>query len=364
MKKLTTIVPFPSGAESDPFIAALSSAAVTAFRYDENTPYFCAANDCYCKHCSPCGDNLLERHQESIYHCLLTATGLAFGFDYPWDDTVVPHSLPGYPTGWRWDDDFIGYVMRFLGLTYRRFNQTNSSDDIFMTITSAIDAGYPTLARQNDTINWQLITGYEDKTLFGLQMYGNEFVSNDWNDIFCDIIVMTGSCERDVEYLEILHRIEDALTYPEHHAVEEMTFTALDLVTEETAMDAACMICYGIVGVPIEARWHAGEAFSSKYNLLNILNDNAEIYHRLSTLLFDRYIANDHNETHGIGWKIWGLLGFGPNTGYQVTENAVKAILDPNIRSEIKKLLRYMFENDHMVWKGISEILGDKNHVE
>lgn len=28
MKKLTTIVPFPSGAESDPFIAALSSAAV------------------------------------------------------------------------------------------------------------------------------------------------------------------------------------------------------------------------------------------------------------------------------------------------------------------------------------------------
>lgn len=90
MKKiLEHQVPFPVDAESDNFTAALASALVIARGYTEETPYWCVPNRRYCIHCSSCGDNLLERHQLSVYHCLLTASTLAFGFDYPWDDTVA-----------------------------------------------------------------------------------------------------------------------------------------------------------------------------------------------------------------------------------------------------------------------------------
>lgn len=92
MKKiLAHQVPFPVDAESDNFTAALASALVTARGYTEETPYWCAPNRRYCIHCSPCGDHLLERHQLSIYHCLLTASTLAFGFDYPWDEIMSMH---------------------------------------------------------------------------------------------------------------------------------------------------------------------------------------------------------------------------------------------------------------------------------
>ena len=74
MKKiLEHQVPFPVGAESDSFTAALASALVIARGYTEETPYWCTSNRRHCIHCSSCGDHLLERHQESIYHCLLTA---------------------------------------------------------------------------------------------------------------------------------------------------------------------------------------------------------------------------------------------------------------------------------------------------
>ena len=55
-----------------------------------------------------------------LYHCLLTATTIAFGFEYPWDD--MEHSLPGFRNGWRWDDDYLEYVMGFAGVTWKRLD--------------------------------------------------------------------------------------------------------------------------------------------------------------------------------------------------------------------------------------------------
>ncbi len=89
-KVLEPLVPFPVDAESDHFTAALASALIVTQGYTGETPHWCAPNQRDCIHCKPCGDHLLERHQVSLYHCLLTASTLAFGFDYPWDDTVAP----------------------------------------------------------------------------------------------------------------------------------------------------------------------------------------------------------------------------------------------------------------------------------
>lgn len=99
---------------------------ITEKGYTQETPYWCTGNRRFCIHCKSCGDNLPERHQTSIYHCLLTASTLAFGFDYPWDDTVDPHSLPEFSNGWRWDDDFVDALARFAGFSCLRFDGTGA----------------------------------------------------------------------------------------------------------------------------------------------------------------------------------------------------------------------------------------------
>lgn len=70
----------------------------------------------------------------SVYHCLLTASTLAFGFDYPWDDTVDPHSLPGFSNGWRWDDGFVDALARFAGFSYLRFDGTSAQEEVLSTM--------------------------------------------------------------------------------------------------------------------------------------------------------------------------------------------------------------------------------------
>lgn len=168
---LTTQISFPIGAESDLFTAALSSALIHALGYTEDTPYWCPPRESYCIHCSPCGDKPLNKHQETIYHCLLAATGLAFGFEYPWDDSVEPHSLPGYRNGWRWDNDYIDFVMRFAGVTWKSFDKSTDKRDILKTVTLAIDNGFPALARLQGEFDWQIVTGYDGDTLLGLEAH-------------------------------------------------------------------------------------------------------------------------------------------------------------------------------------------------
>lgn len=88
-KKQLTVHPFPCDAESNGFTAALSSVVCAAKKYTDDTGQ------------SP------DKTHLSVYHCLLTVSGLAFGFDYPEDDGVSAHTIPNTPVGWRWDDGFM-----------------------------------------------------------------------------------------------------------------------------------------------------------------------------------------------------------------------------------------------------------------
>ena len=302
MKKiLEHQVAFPVGAESDSFIAALASALVIARGYTEETPYWCALNRRYCTHCSSCGNHLLERHQESIYHCLLTASTLAFGFDYPWDDTVDPHSLPGFSNGWRWDDGFVDALARFAGFSYLRFGGTSSQEEALSTMKSFLDIGFPTLLRLKNEMEWILIVGYDADTVYGLDLQFHALYDN-WHSMLRDAIVITGNTAPDMSYKELLERIASALSYDGHTALESVIMNVIDHVTMENTMDTAGMMC-GINGVPIEARWHAAEAFGGAENLLCNICINKEIHSRLSDIFGIRYIMDGNDETHGIGWK-------------------------------------------------------------
>ncbi len=356
MKKiLEQQIPFPVDAESDNFTAALASALVIARGYTEKTPYWCAQNRRYCIHCSPCGDNLPKRHQLSLYHCLLTASTLAFGFDYPWDDSVDSHSLPGFRNGWRWDDDFVKAMARFAGFSYLRFDGTSAQKEVLSTIKSSLNAGFPTLLRLENELAWILAVGYDADTLFGLDSQCHELPDN-WYSMLRDAIVITGNTAPAMSCRELLERIVSALSYDEHTALEGVIMDALDHVTKENAMDIAGMMC-GINSVPIEARWHAGEAFSGAENLICDMCTNKEIHSRLSEVFSSRYIMEGNDETHGIGWKIWSALGVGPETGYNITEQSAVLILQKETQETLKHLYAKMFENDRAVCAEIQACL-------
>ena len=348
-------VPFSVGAESDNFTAALASALVIARGYTVETPYWCTSKRRHCIHCSPCGDHLLERHQESVYHSLLAASTLAFGFDYPWDDTVDPHSLPGFRSGWRWDDDFVHALARFAGFSYLRFDGSSTQEEVLSTMKSSLDAGFPTLLRLENEMAWILAAGYDADTVYGLDSQFHA-LSDNWYSALRDAIVITGCTVPEMSCKELLQRIADALSYKEHTALESVIMDALDHVTAENAMDTAGMMC-GIIGVPTEARWHAAEAFTGAENLLCNVCTNKEIHNRLSNIFAARYMMEGNDETHGIGWKIWSALGVGPETGYEINEQSAVLILQKETQETLKRLYAKVFENDRAVCAEIQACL-------
>ena len=356
MKKILKYqVPFPAGSESDSFTAALASALVIARGYTEETPYWCTPNRRYCTHCSPCGNYLPQRHQESIYHCLLTASTLAFGFDYPWDDTVNPHSLPGFSNGWRWDNSFVDALARFAGFSYLRFNSTNSQEEVLSAMKKFLDIGFPTLLRLENEMKWILAVGYDADTIYGLDSQFHALSDNRLS-MLRDAIIITGNTTPGMSYKELLELIASALSYDRHTALESVIMNALDHVTIENAPDTACLLC-GINSVPIEARWHAAEAFCGRENLLSNICTNKEIHNRLSDIFFARYIMDGNDETHGIGWKIWSALGVGPETKYSVTRQSAALILQKDTQETLKRLFAKMFENDRAVCSEIRDCL-------
>ncbi len=334
-------------AESDNFTAALASALVIARGYTAETPYWCAPNRRYCIHCSSCGDNLLERHQLSVYHSLLTASTLAFGFDYPWDDSVDPHTLPGFRTGWRWDDGFVNALARFAGFSYLRYDGTSAREEVLSAMKGSLDTGFPTLLRLENEMEWILAVGYDADTVFGLNSQFHALPDN-WHSMLRDAIVITGNTAPDMSCKELLERIASALSYDEHTALEGVIMDVLDHVTPENAMDIAGMMC-GINSVPIEARWHAAEAFGGSENLLCNICSDKEIQDRLSNIFLERYIKEGNDETHGIGWQIWSALGVGPETGYAITRQSAAFILQKETQETLKRLFAKMFENDRAV---------------
>lgn len=378
MKKQLTVHPFPHDAESNGFIAALSSAVCAAKKYTDDTPYWCTTKGCYCKKCGDCNGQSLGKTQSSVYHCLLTASGLAFGFDYPEDDSVGAHTIPDTPIGWRWDDDFMSDIMGFAGLSFIRFKNKTVAE-IREIIKDSIDAGYPAMAANNSVYPdemawvscWKIVCGYTDDGITVMN-YGGE-VSDETSGTYEDVIVITGEVDRangvacKQAYFNVLKRIYAVLSDPSHDALENEIMSDLSNVTPENAV----MLSYklmGINGVPVEARWHASEAFASKDNLLyslvnSSLDDSAEsnelkvVAEKMADLFFERYVADGNSETHGIGWKIWACLNVGPQTEFLPTEESFKLIQQSDVQNELKRLFKIVFDNDRAVAGGIMEIL-------
>lgn len=360
MKKIP-IHPFPAGAESNGFIAALSSALLPCLGITAETPYWCSPNGKFCTNCGECSGSKLTKHQEMLYHILLTVSGLAFTFDYPEDDDVGFLTTPDTPIGWRWNEPFVKNIMDFVGLSYMRFTK-QSVLEMLDILRKSMDAGYPTLCADTRDISgngawshcWNVAFGYTDDSIH-IMHHGSE-IASETDTAYSDWIVITGKTQQKQTYRDVLTRIYTILTDPSHDVLEQEINSDLLNVTEENAVGLAYKMM-GINSVPIETRWHAAEAFCSSDNLLSSLTDDTAVKQKLSALFFDRYIANDNNETHGICWKIWGLLHVGPETDYMPTEESFALIQKPEVQEEMRRLWKIVFENDRRIADGIHEVL-------
>ena len=363
MKLIDNIIPFPDGAESSPFFGALASALVPALGITDGEPYFCDPKDSYCVECGGCNRTALQKHRNRLYHDCQTFTGVSLGWAWP-EESSGYQTMPGWHEGWRWPDEFFAYIFGMAGLSWKRLNASAGKESVLAGIKASVDAGIPALMKLGGGPDWHAVTGYDgDAALLGLDSHnhfdhtmrptkgvveaqgyteGGLFIISDWFAHFQDAIIIAGRSEKTVAYADILSRIIETLEHPAHRRLESDLAARLDAVCPANAWDTAQWLL-GIVGFPIEARWHAAE--SNLYRHCANAAAKAKIFGMIRQYVFD----GDLDATHGTCWKIWAQLGVGTETGYALPPGAGERLLKKETREELKRLFSIVFENDRVV---------------
>jgi len=336
--QIPNIVPFPCDAQSSPFFSALASALLPALGYTEETPFYCGPKGSFCVQCGSCKRSALQNHQAQLYHDYQTLTGVSFGWAWP-------EAEP---------DELIEFIMGHAGLMWRRLSKDMGRDAVYQAIAASIGAGFPTLLKAGAGRDWRVVTGEKGGVLYALRYNGKKTAAlPEWFDTFEDAVVITGRCEPTVALADILRRIIAVLEQPVHAELEAEVYRRIDEITAENAQETAVWLNEK-AGFPIEARYHAAESFSS--NGMLRMTDNSAVRELFGRIFFS-YLADNHDETHGVLWKVWGLLGVGPKTGYAVPENAGESLMKPETQAELKRLFALVFKNDRDVRAVLREAL-------
>ena len=353
-QQIPNVVPFPFDAQSNPFFCALASALLPVLGYTEETPFFCGPKDAYCINCGDCGSKTtLQKHHLRLYHNYQTFTGVSFGWAWPELDSAY-HTLPGAGAAWRWPDEFIAFIMGRAGLTWRRLPKGTDRDAVYGAVTASVDAGIPALLKLGEGQDWHVIDGYEDGVLHGLCYKKDGLALPDWFEAFEDAIVITGRCEPAVTLADVLRRIVAVLEHPAHARLEADLNRRIDGITKENMIDTAQWLNER-AGFPIEARWHAAD--SEMY----ILCDNEAAKEKIFAMIRQYVFDKEHDATHGTLWKVWGQLGVGPKTHYQLPRKrkVIKLLSRPGAKEELKRLFAIVFHNDREVLRFLREALED-----
>lgn len=345
IKEIKPIVAYPFDAQDIPFFCALSSALLPALGYTEETPYFCMPNERFCNHCGGCNKTTLQKHHLGLYHVYQTFTGVSLGWEWPENDSPY-RVIPCWEQGWRWPDEFLGFIFGYAGLSWKRLRKGTAQGQVFSAVTDSIDAGYPVLLHLG--MDWLVITGYGDKTeLIGLgYKLGEAAVVSDWVDSFEDAVIITGRAAQTVAVGDILERMIETLAHPAHAKLEKDLMAKIDAITPENVRETAEWLL-AKANFPIEARWHAAE--SGLPGLCSNGGKNQAAWDKAFGMLRQYIFDDEPNNTHGICWKIWKQLGVGTETNYKLPENTAELLLKPETQAELKRLFAIVFENDRVV---------------
>ena len=261
MKQVEDPIQFPCDAQSNPFFCALASALLPAFEITEETPYYCVEKSSLCVRCGDCGDKTnMQKHHLALYHDYQTVTGVSFGWAWPEDDRAEYRTIGDRGARWRWPDEFIDYIMGFAGLSWRRFTRGTDKGRVYREISRSIDEGLPVLLKLGTGWDWHVVTGYDDRALYGLDSHKHYdssvhpqikpdsytddglFVLSRWFEPFEDLIIMNGRSKPTVALPEVLAHIIHTLEHPAHAKLEADLAERIDQVTADTAEDNHNMV--------------------------------------------------------------------------------------------------------------------------
>ncbi len=356
MRKIQNLVAFPTDAESSPFFGALATVFLPALGYGEGTPYFCSPKGAVCVRCGGCGEKTtLQKHHLQLYHDFITRTGVALGWSEP-EGLGVSHA--------GLDDGFMGHVMDIAGLSWKKLSPADGRETVLRTLAEAIDAGFPALLKLGDGRDWHVAAGYDEAgRLYGLDSHAHHdetvhptvradayaedgwFTLSEWFAHFRGGVAITGRGPSRVTLSESLSRMIRALEDVGTDALEREVMEKIDDAAPENAFETAVWLNH-VAGFPIEARWHVASCTDST---LQRLTENRAAHDKLFAVTRQYVFDSELAATHGTCWKIWGLLGVGPTTGYAVTSEGAAGIASPDVKAELKRLFGIVFENDRIV---------------
>lgn len=346
MKRIGNLVAFPVDAESSPFFGALATALLPALGYAEDTPYYCAPKGTFCVRCGGCGNKTaLQRHHLQLYHDFVTRTGASL----LWSEPEI-------------DDALVGHAMDIAGLAWKRLSPDDGKEAVQRALTRAVDAGFPALLKLGDGRDWRVVAEYDDAgRLYGLDSRAHPdgngqdgwFVLADCFSWFRSAIVVTGRGPSRVSLADSLARMTAALESAGTDALEMEVLQKIDAATPENAYETALWLnC--VAGYPIEARWHAAECAGAT---LMRMTENQAARDSLFAVVRQYVFDGELDATHGTCWKIWGILGVGPETCYAVSPDHAAGIAEPATKTELRRLFAIVFQNDRVVLEFLRKAL-------
>lgn len=338
-KCIESMVPFPVNAQRNTLFGALASILLYRNACTEDTPIFCGKYQRNCIRCGGCKkEPFIHRHHLQTYQYLLTITGCA----YFWLDREIGNS---YEKPYRADEfsetalDRLSMALCASGYRWESMNQDTPADILFERIRQSVEEQRPALIKLGGGDVWAVVTGYDDeKQLPFLMKFRHAPQRNkEWYDKLRNLVFITDSCDSTVSLPEALHHMIQHLNTADRNKLEQKICQKLE--TEQDGRKLGLWL-NKIISLAIEARWHASECY--RHTMAPALDDS-----RGKNLLLQA--ADLHLRFHDQAWKIWGLLGVSPQTGYGLPRNIQEVLDKPSVRAEIKALFQELFAIDRQV---------------
>ncbi len=362
--KLSDIAPYSVDVESNLLLCAMTTLFLKLKHINEETPFFCSRHDRICSNCGECGDrNNLSRHHLELYHYLLTVTSVGLMYDDPneagvYDLKYIRGILPPRL------EDRLDFAMKAGGFDYVRLDKLKGEQEVFRQITESIRGDKPVLIKLGDGPEWCVVTGFDRQThaLYGLDArehpacHSTEnrsytadglFIITDWFRKLSKAVIATEKAARTIDFCELLARMTGQLLMPERSILDSMIPRMIDSITMENARGIADYL-NRIAGYMVESRWHGAECFGS----LLLRHTESETVRAQLRECMDLYF-----NTHDTCWQIWGQMGIGPHTNYQLPNRISQMMLDGERQEKLKELFARVFNNDRSVLEKLQEIM-------
>lgn len=338
-KGVENVVGFPVNAQRNSLFGALSSILLYRNGCTEDTPLFCGRHQRGCTRCGGCGDGpFLHKHHLQIYQYLITITGCA----YFWVDKEIGSSFNKQYAADEFSEtalDRLSLALYASGYRYEAMDKSTEADVLFDRIKGSIEEKRPVLIKLGLGDLWAVATGYDDdKGLpFLMKSRHSPKLNKDWYSKLSSIVFITDKYESPISLPETLGHMVRHLSTGGRDKMEQKICQKL-----ETELDGKKLGKWlnQLNGLVIESRWHASECYR---NTLAPMSGSSQYRRLLSEA------SELHLRFHDQAWRIWALLGVGPQTHYCVPHDVGELLDNAAVRAELRVLFQELFAIDRQV---------------